>query len=335
VVAACGRVGFGGSSAHSTLSLDRHDLGETLVDFPLLVVLDDTRADRSLLAADASDLRFLDDAGNVLASEIEQVGAPGGDELIAWVRVPAITGATTRIVARYGAGSPPPSTQSVWSASYAVVYHFAPDLHDATANHHDGIALGAQPAPGLLGGGCGFVAAMQDAVRIVPAADLAFDAFTVSGWMNEATLPGSNNFHALATLEVGATGGDVFWLGDFSGMLYANVSTTAMAQLALGARPASTGSWTHLALVADATSASLFVDGVPYAQIPTGAPLVQDSDPIYLGADSNGGVRADTDWLDGVADEVRLEHGVRSAAWLAADDLSVRDQMITYGAVEH
>jgi hypothetical protein len=335
VLTGCGRLGFSGSIASSTLALDRHDPRETLADFPLLVVLDDTRADRSLLAADASDLRFLDDSGNVLAHEIEQVGAAGGDPLIAWVRVPTIAGTTTRIVARYGESPPAASSQSVWSASYAVVFHFTPDLRDATTNQHDGVALGAQPAPGMIAGGYAFAAAMQDAVRIVPAADLAFDTFTLSGWMNEATLPPFNLFHALATLEVGTGGGNVFWLGDFTGMYNANVSTTAMPQLALTARPASTGNWAHLALVADATTASLFVDGVQYDQIATGAPLVQDADPIYLGADSNGGTRADSDWLDGTIDELRLEHGVRSAAWLATDDLAMRDRLITYGPIEY
>ena len=48
----------------STLRLNRVTNTETLEDVPLLVTLDDTRADRTTLRADAGDLRFRDADGN-------------------------------------------------------------------------------------------------------------------------------------------------------------------------------------------------------------------------------------------------------------------------------
>ena len=98
----CGRIGFvdrdGVTPTHgSLLVLDRIDPGEPLVDYPLLVTLDDTRAIRSEIRADASNVRFFDANGAPLAAEIEQPGVEGGAPLLAWVFVPLIEGLGTTL----------------------------------------------------------------------------------------------------------------------------------------------------------------------------------------------------------------------------------------------
>src|SRR5436305_209315 len=142
-IAACGRTGFASlpctdatffdspsdvtatASARSTLSLDKRDPMTAMIDFPLLVTLDDSRAARDLLDASVSNIRFLDSSGTVLPHEIEQAGTPGitGAPLLAWVRVPSITGLGTTLTVEIGGGLPDPSQTSVWSSDYEAVYH--------------------------------------------------------------------------------------------------------------------------------------------------------------------------------------------------------------------
>lgn len=139
------------STPRSVLRLAGFSPAETLTDFPLLVVLDDTRAARELMLPGAADLRFLDVDGNVLPHQIEQVGTPGGAPLIAWVRVPEVVGASTAIAVSYGRTEvPAAATAPVWSASYVAVWHLADTLADATGNNHEGVALGATSAAGSL-----------------------------------------------------------------------------------------------------------------------------------------------------------------------------------------
>ncbi|HRC57150.1 MAG TPA: hypothetical protein PKU97_14550, partial [Kofleriaceae bacterium] len=80
----CGRIDFEGQGAFeptgyaawSTLAVTlppQRSSAEPLVDFPLLVVLDDSRARRDLMSPDGADLRFFDASGQLLAHELEQV----------------------------------------------------------------------------------------------------------------------------------------------------------------------------------------------------------------------------------------------------------------------
>src|SRR5436190_16378027 len=94
VLAGCGRIGFedrgGGDApvardarARSRLMVDRQLPTTPLADFPLPVILNDTRADLSLLAASS----FRAFAGTTeLDVEVETVN--GENPFVAWVRVP-------------------------------------------------------------------------------------------------------------------------------------------------------------------------------------------------------------------------------------------------------
>jgi hypothetical protein len=72
--------------------------------------------------------------------------------------------------------------------------------------------------------------------------------------------------------------------------------------------------------------------------VPLASPPDDDSRrPIYLGADDDelAGPPPPDDLLDGVLDEVRLEHVERPDDWVLIDDLAMRDALISYGAIEH
>jgi hypothetical protein len=337
VLTACGRIGFDPLGPRAALVLA--DPGEQLVDFPLLVVLDDTRADRALLAPDASDLRFYDSANTLLVHEIEQVGAPGGPPLVAWVRVPVIVGATTTLVAKYGsANPPPPASGSVWSDAYAGVWHFTDvgDPLDATLAHHDGVSLGAIATPGMIAGGRAFAdATPPQAISIADAPDLDFTAMTVSGWLFQRSTP-VDPFTAVVTRQRTASDQDDFYLGEMGGAAYAEVDTPPapiMGYVVTGTTPP-LAQWTHVAFASDATTIHLYMDATDMGSVAVSGTIDHSATPIYFGADHNSsiaGTGPNDDRLDAILDEVRIERVARSPAWIAYDVASMRDSVITYG----
>src|SRR5262245_50987937 len=183
-----------------------NDPGETLTHFPLMVLLDDTRAARDLMRPDASDLRFYDADHALLAHEIEQVGAPGGLPLVAWVRVPVIEGTATRITIEYGQASPPPpSSEPVWPSPFVGVWHLA-DLRDSTPLENDGAWMGGamSSAGGMAGPAVSFAAGDRDAIVVADDASLGFArTITVTGWINPRSLEAALGYSAIVSRQSG------------------------------------------------------------------------------------------------------------------------------------
>jgi hypothetical protein len=312
-------------------------LSATLVDFTVPVVLDDTRADRAAMAGDGSDLRFYDADGNLLAHEIAQLGTPGGAPLIAWVRVPSLS-SSSAIQVDYGrASTPPASTTSPWSSSFAAVYHFEEATgspRDATTAHHDTVATGTTSVAGESGTGRRFVAASKDVLAIADAPSLALPTFTISGWFYETSLPPASFFRALVTREYAATGFNDFWLGDYQTLYYAALDTTTDGSFNFTSIPATADTWVHLALAVDGVIARLYVNGAERASRPVTGPVVHSPRPILIGADASAGAGPDADFLDGYVDEVQIENVVRDPAWIEANYVAMRDQLLQYGPVQ-
>lgn len=346
-LAACGRFGFDAAGASGddappaggcplVLHLDRAAIQEPLVDFPLLVRLAGEHLDRTQLQSDARNLEFHLD-GARLAYEIESAGDP----VLAWVRVPALSGTNLAIRVGYGAGTAAAASEPVWSAAYAAVFHLAePSGPPRDATGHYGAAaiaeIGATPiaaAPGQIGGGRGFQSMRNHAVQI-DAVDLMYSAFTVSGWMFELAPPAT--YHALVTREHDRGADNFFWIGDHTGNYFGEVYRTNGGLTLDSNKTAAIDTWVHLALTATSagvdSKATLLINGVvDVVQSVDGLPPPGTERPIVLGADNNaGGPEPGVDWLDGRLDEVRIETVARSAGWVRADYLSMTDQLIRY-----
>jgi hypothetical protein len=347
VVASCGRHGFAtvaGSDAetedsssiarvHSTLRLDRLIPSNDLVDFPLLVTLDDTRADRSVMATDASDVRFFDADGTPLSHEIERVGAPGGPPLVAWVRIPRISGIVTLTVA-YGYNNPPTlPTTPVWPDTYLGVWHLAGGaVIDSSPHHRDGVDTGTTVVQGIAGLARSFVPG-PDKILVADGTFLA-TTFTMSGWMRLRTM---RLFETVITRELGNTAADDFYLGRYGGQVFTTLATTGTSIDFTGS---ATGldTWFHVALSYDGAFGRLYLDGVLDRMVSASGSPITTPGPLYMGCGRNNSATppntCDDDFLDGALDEIRLESVARSTPWLAHDVASARDQLITYGVIE-
>ena len=342
LLAGCGRIAFDpisdatATEVRTFLRLDRVAPGEVLIDYPLLVVLDDSRIDRSRLAADASDLRFFDASGQLIPHEIEQLGARGGPALLAWVRVPQILGIDTVISFTYG-GTPVPASQtSVWSDEFAAVWHLGANGGQDSTGHFATVAFGTATTSGAIGDALAFVAANKDYMEVADSSAYLLTAgFTVTAWMKPASIPTS--YYAAIAREQQNTADDDFWLGILTDQPRMECVTLPGGKQPANGSPGEivVDQWVDLAGTVDSTIERVYANGLEVGSIALTSVVVfgNPSQPLFLGADRNGtsppGV-PEIDFLDGALDEVRLHNVARSPAWLQYDDAAMRDQVITY-----
>jgi hypothetical protein len=254
-----------------------------------------------------------------------------------WSRgyVPEIVGTSTTLTVELGGTLPAPSTDSVWSSSYEAVYHLSNGAIDATVNHHDGAAFSASN-PIVTDSGriasCQSFANGANAYVIPDSAALDLPQLTVSGWIQSNV---TNSFRTLVGRSVMASNFDDFWLGTHNGKQRVEVTWIPTTDVGFDTGTVSAATWTHLAMTASSSELTPYVDGVVGAQMkPTGANVQHDPTPILIGADEESSTIPNANFLDGAVDEIRIEHGVRSAPWIHYDDQAQRDLVITYGPVE-
>jgi hypothetical protein len=346
LLAGCGRIAFdplantGGSGSNDggstgdgpftgvtkTLHLDKLGPGQPLVDFPLPVILDDTRVDRTRFASDLSDLRFYDSGGNVLSQEIEQAGAPGGAPTIVWVRVPTITGITTTIDVEYGAPARATNMMSVWNSDYIAVWHFGANLGADSTGQHDLTSVGAVASAGALGGGVALNGSQY--LTLADTTAIAPTTITVSALLNVPTIPGG--YYAVVAREVGATSDDDIYLG-LQGNMVLGTCEHANTEYDAFAGPATTGQWMYLSTTATSARIATFLDANQGVMVAVPGALQMGTNPLFVGGDSNGGgTTPQNDFLVGTIDEVRIVNVTRSGPWLGFESAALRDQVITY-----
>lgn len=143
-------------------------IDETLVEgtshtnFPVLVSIT-TDANLASLALDSgNDILFTDSDGTTqLDHEIELFNGTTG-QLIAWVRVPTLSGTESTDLYMYYGNAAAPNMQNpsgVWDNTYNAVWHLnenpggtAPQILDSTANNRNGTSTGSMTSGDLISG---------------------------------------------------------------------------------------------------------------------------------------------------------------------------------------
>lgn len=344
VVAACGRAGFEPTDAvrdetspppgpprpRTPLVIDRVLPGEPLDDMTILVRLDDSRFSRELAGTNLERLALTDASGTALA--FERIDAI--TEQLIWLRVPRIATAPTTLFITYdGARSALPA----WSEAYAAVWHLdepgmAPAL-DATGNDHHANANAAAGTPGLFANGRELVFNAESFLEVPDAPSLDFTQITVSGWRRETR---QSSFRAIIGRQNLATMADDFYVGTTDTAPLANFNIAGSPHFLTGAPTTPFDTWYHLAASYDGTAFRLFQDGAVVATtMSLSGPITHSANPVLIGAGcDNAGPCANVDFNEGVLDEVRIERVGRSPAWIAFDVAAMRDEVITYRALE-
>jgi hypothetical protein len=288
---------------------------ETLTNFPALVVFNEGIPGfkyGGFASPNGYDLRFSNAGGTkTLPYEIDTWN-PASNSCV-WVQLDALAGTNTFIWAYYGnaaaAGAPALYTTNgaTWSDGYVGVWHMnQTNALDSTANRNNGISLSNTNVPqGFIGNAQGFNGSAGIRCPTSASFDTITNGVTISTWVY---LRNSGNYPMVFTrgqdrLEVRFNQGSRQLEMEAPADLVAN-GTDAMAL----------GTWHYAAGTYDKSAAieRLLIDGqVVNASGPNNAMNNAGYD-VYLGR------RLDGYNLDGLLDEMRVEHVARSTNWIWA-----------------
>ncbi|MEH0196572.1 DUF2341 domain-containing protein [Caulobacter sp. CCNWLY153] len=288
------------------------DVGRT----PVLVRLHSGNFNFADAAPNGADIRIVAaDDKTPLAFHIESFDPLLGVALI-WIDAPQVkAGATQSIWLYYGAKDTPvgDDAKGSFDADYTAVYHFD-GAREAPPKDRTAYANVAQTAPAAfedasaIGSGAVFTGAGPMIIGASPSLTIQPGGrFTFSAWVRPDEL------QPRAAVFARREAGDVLALGLDNGAPFIE----AGGQTVSAATPLAQGRWSHLALVADGATVTLYVDGKSVGQAATVLPAL--SGPIAIGGDLPGG---DLQPLKGGIDEARFSRVARSAAQLQLDAAS-------------
>lgn len=336
-----------------------------LTNFPVLVRLSSTLNQFKYEACklpNGGDLRFSDESGNLLPSEVELWNTNG--ESLVWVKVPTLTKDTV-ITALYGCSNPDPVTPSdVWDEHFVGVWHLGAGPNsttqpDSTANGQafyveTDYADGVDPS---VTGAAGYAAAFHrradgfGAYFIGPndgggnaSRYSGFSAFTVEFWSKED----DNDKVGTAVSNPYIMKMDGIWYsyrngnknGDrlsFNFLRDGQTDGNWMNGSTDEAKP-TPAQWNHTARVYDGnpdtriTDRAVYLNGEsqagswPAGQMLDGAMKAATASSIFA---LGGQLKANGGSFPGAIDEVRISNIARSADWIKATYDTVNNPSFT------
>ena len=253
---------------------------------------------------DGADLRFLAaDNKTILPHHIERWDSLLTEALV-WVKVPDLkAGAVTDLFLYYGnpAAESTNDPKGTYDTDTLGIYHFTGSgVVDSSATGVNGEGIAVPVATSLIAGGVRFTGQNSLKIPANPALGwTAGGALTFTVWVKPATL--GPNAVIFSRRENGAE----FLLGLDNGIPYVSVG----GQRSAAAAPVTAGTWSHLAVTAEADKVTLYLNGLSYGTV--AAPLPGLAGEASVGKDmAPGPVEAG---FAGELDELTFAKVARSA----------------------
>lgn len=333
------------------ITMNNSAQAENLLNFPLLVRVDSTRIDYSVMQGAGQDLRFYDSDGTTqLSHEIERWDSSGSSYI--WVRVPQVdaSSASDSIVMCYGNSgvTDGQAATSVWNSNFRAVWHFAAttSASDSTANGFAGTNNTITQVDGQAGKAYSFNGTSS---WVDLGQNKSFiggnSATTVSVWIApSASITSTKNILALTKSGTPPINSSrVTFATDttnnFSAGGRADDTAPTNVTQTTNTSPLVTNAWQFLTAVINYTTQDVrfYYNGAlisdDNATLSSWTSTTLSSTPS-----ANGAIGAEDDgsafYFPGKIDELRLSDTARSAAWIAADYKSVSDTFLTFGAEE-
>ncbi len=326
------------------LTFDNSGQSEDLDNFPVLVYLTDSNIDWTHVNNSGQDIRFVDsDDTTELDYEIEEWDDT--NEAWIWVSVPRVNGssATDFVYMYYGndAAADAQNATGVWDSNFMMVQHLqetSGTLFDSTSNDNDGTGEG-----GVTLGAAGYVSEAIDC-------DGSDDDVTVADSAS-LSVTGSLTLEAIITADDISSSEPIIVKDDATSinrgyylillsdgkirLLCSQTNNGGTKQYRDTTSAISTGNWYYVAAtfnVSDAVMA-IYVNGSEWAGTTTGSisSIYDSAAALDLGYLLYNTVDY---WWNGTIDEARVSDSVRSADWVAAQDLSMEDAFITFASEE-
>ncbi|NLB56549.1 MAG: DUF2341 domain-containing protein, partial [Lentisphaerae bacterium] len=307
---------FSGWLKRMPITFSGYTKSEDLVNFPALIVLEETEAGvgfkySDFLSPPFDDLRFVaEDLETPLNFEVESWDVNG--QSFVWVQIPELA-PNTKIYALWGKADEEllVPASSVWDDSYKSVLHLNDDTNDATENQNHATNYNAVRGTGIIGGGYDFrrgEPSYLDTPSNVKGYGIT-DSFTFSCWF-KTRLTSSQ-----VLIEDGTSYGNISARLRVSGTKVAlQVYTPSRAfndNLDVGTVGTN---WHHIALVYNGKHAKMYFDSVEKWSASLTGDVKDANSRLQLGCAPNGA----SAFFEGVMDEARLSSVGRSADWIWA-----------------
>ncbi|MDH1256078.1 MULTISPECIES: MotA/TolQ/ExbB proton channel family protein [Pseudomonas] len=277
---------------------------------------------------DGSDLRFVAaDDKTVLNHQIESFDALMGMALI-WVDVPNVEGGQRQDIWMYYGNQKAPATgngQLTFDPNYTALYHFdgatGTPAKDTTAYGNTAQSATGTAIDGVVGRALQF----SGQPLLLPASPSlqhnAGSAFTFSAWLRLDQASGEQVI--LARRE----GTQSLLIGVSQGLPFVEID----GQRAAATQALAPGQWQHLALTAEGSKVTLYINGRESAALAQAMPAFNSV--MAIGTDLQEGAFQP---FAGAIDELRLSKVARPAALLLADATSqgAESKLVAYGVDE-
>ncbi|KHA70428.1 biopolymer transporter ExbB [Pseudomonas chlororaphis] len=277
---------------------------------------------------DGADLRFVAaDDKTVLNHQIESFDALMGMALI-WVDVPNVEGGQRQDIWMYYGNQKAPATgngQLTFDPNYTALYHFdgatGTPAKDTTAYGNTAQSATGAAIDGVVGRALQF----SGQPLLLPASPSlqhnAGSAFTFSAWLR---LDQANGEQLILARREGANS---LLIGANQGVPFVEID----GQRAVATQALNPGQWQHVALTAEGSKVTLYINGREAATLAQAMPAFNSI--MAIGADVHEGPFQP---LVGAIDELRLSKVSRPAALLLADATSqgAESKLVAYGVDE-
>ncbi len=308
-------------SYRKVIRVDHTQVMEDLIDFPLLVQMDDGSL-ASFVQDDADDIVFTDYDGTKLDHEIERYTSATG-ALFAWVRVPSLSSTEDTLLYMYYGNSEAvnqENAEAVWDSDFVMVQH----LDETDGTHDDSTSYGNDGAPhGVSQDAAGKIDGADEFTGSGDLIDVGTDSsmdvfgpgqdFSVSLWVKRDDTEDVQGFFSSGSSASNGIYFGVLWQ-NFDDLRFLSPGNTVDIQSV--SDPIGDTDWHHIGLTADRDGNMAFwVDGVPVHSASIAAYAGEDwnrvDDTYKIGTD-----RSENASMDGVLDEVRVSKVVRSPGWM-------------------
>ncbi|PHH38792.1 DUF2341 domain-containing protein [Pseudomonas putida] len=277
---------------------------------------------------DGADLRFVAaDDKTVLNHQIESFDALMGMALI-WVDVPNVEGGQRQDIWMYYGNQKAPATgngQLTFDPNYTALYHFdgatGTPAKDTTAYGNTAQSATGAAIDGVVGRALQF----SGQPLLLPASPSlqhsAGSAFTFSAWLR---LDQANGEQLILARREGTNS---LLVGVNQGVPFVEID----GQRAVASQPLNPGQWQHVALTAEGSKVSLYINGRESATLAQAMPAFNSV--MAIGGDLTAGPFQP---FVGAIDELRLSKVARPAPLLLADATSqgAESKLVAYGVDE-
>ncbi len=298
--------------------------GETLNDFPVLVILNSSNFDYSKTKSDGSDLRFISqDTATVLNYHIEK-WEPTTTSTI-WVKVPRILANTNNWIWLYY-GNPTAldiqNKSGTFDSNYLAAWHLdeTGNAIDSTINNNTAsCTICPLGASGISGKARNLDGTQSFSINVPIASG---QPFTLEAWIkpNRDYLPKVDGDQF--TFIEGRLW--MFYGGrpahKYNTIHYYNRLATGGTDLQVWVPGLYKGTWYHVTIVYDGGQMRIYLNGGMAAK--------------GLGTHYGDTLGSIGNNFNGIMDEIRISNTSRSSEWLKTTYLTVTNQFITYGTEE-